>query len=79
MMVIGDDGMFRERLLRWTTILDLVASDVGSVFQAAAAWKSLGFNLGRRWESTSEQRNFELRLAAQRTSAELQGRLPLAR
>ena len=79
MMVVGAEKMFRERFLRWTTILDFVASDVGSVFQTAAAWKRVGFSLGRRWKSASEQRDFELRLAAQRASAELQGRLLPAR
>jgi len=75
----GDDEMFRERLVRWTTLLEFRPSEGPLTFLAKAIRHHATFSLGKDWNSSSEQRDFSDRFTVQRAAVEAQGRVPLAR
>lgn len=72
--------MFRDRLVHWAGMLNFFTCTMGTMLvQAKAIEANLTAGFGRRWESPTQERNFEENLAVRQAYNSLQSRLPVAR
>jgi hypothetical protein len=72
--------MFRDRLVHWAGMLNFLTSTMSTILVQAKGLHVNGkASFGRRWESTTQERNFERNLAIQQGYNNFQSRLPVAR
>lgn len=72
--------MFRDRLVHWAGMLNFFTSTMGTMLvQARTIEATLKTDFGRRWESTTQERNFKQSFAVRQAYNDAQSRLPVAR
>jgi hypothetical protein len=76
----GGDEMFRDRLVHWVGLLNFFTWTMGIMLvHAKSAQANLNIGPGRKWASSSQERNFGRNLAVQQAYNNLQSRLPVGR